>query len=92
MADVARHTDLLRRGDTGLIVVDVQEGFRPVIDAFDAMARNVAFLSIDVVGSTAMKVGEDKAFIEHDFKEYKKMVEAAIGGCSISSRDVMGKA
>ena len=41
----------------------------------DAMARHVAFLAIDVVGSTDMKLGEDKAFIEHDFREYKKLVE-----------------
>ena len=45
MADVARHKDLLRREETGLIVVDVQEGFRPVIDAFDDMARNVGILA-----------------------------------------------
>ena len=44
----------------------------------DSMAREVAFLSIDVVGSTDMKLGEDKAFVEHDFREYKKLVEAAM--------------
>ena len=40
-----RHGALLRRGDTGLVVVDVQEGFRPVIDGFDAMVRNVGILA-----------------------------------------------
>src|SRR5258706_3320780 len=44
----------------------------------DSMARELAFLSIDVVGSTDMKLGEDKAFVEHDFKEYKKLVETAM--------------
>ena len=44
----------------------------------DSMAREVAFLSIDVVGSTDMKLGEDKAFVEHDFREYKKLVETAM--------------
>ncbi|MGE5615954.1 MAG: hypothetical protein ACM3X5_03485, partial [Bacillota bacterium] len=44
----------------------------------DAMARHVAFLAMDVVGSTDMKLGEDKAFIEHDFREYKKMVEESM--------------
>jgi class 3 adenylate cyclase/tRNA A-37 threonylcarbamoyl transferase component Bud32 len=44
----------------------------------DSMSREVAFLSIDVVGSTDMKLGEDKAFVEHDFREYKKLVEAAM--------------
>jgi class 3 adenylate cyclase len=37
--------------------------------------RKLAFLSIDVVGSTKMKVGEDKLVIEHAFTEYKKFVE-----------------
>ena len=37
--------------------------------------RHLAFLSIDVVGSTKMKVGEDKLTIEHAFSEYKKFVE-----------------
>ncbi len=45
MADVTRHKGLLRRDTTGLIVVDVQEGFRPVIDGFDEMARNVGILA-----------------------------------------------
>ncbi|MDA1103183.1 MAG: guanylate cyclase [Gemmatimonadetes bacterium] len=44
----------------------------------DAMTRDVAFLALDVVESTNMKLGEDPAFIEHDFKEFKKMVEAEI--------------
>jgi hypothetical protein len=42
----------------------------------DAMTRDVAFLALDVVESTNMKLGEDKAFIEHDFREFKKMVDA----------------
>ena len=45
MADVTRHKDLLRRAETGLIVVDVQEGFRHVIDGFDEMAHNVGILA-----------------------------------------------
>ena len=40
-----RHPALLRREDTGLIVVDVQEAFRPVIDAFDATVRNCGILA-----------------------------------------------
>jgi class 3 adenylate cyclase/tRNA A-37 threonylcarbamoyl transferase component Bud32 len=44
----------------------------------DSMSRELAFLSIDVVGSTDMKLGEDKAFVEHDFREYKKLVETAM--------------
>ena len=37
--------------------------------------RHLSFLSIDVVGSTKMKIGEDKLAIEHAFAEYKKFVE-----------------
>src|SRR5207245_898669 len=36
--------------------------------------RHLAFLSIDVAGSTKMKAGEDKLVIEHAFTEYKKFV------------------
>lgn len=45
MADVTRHPGLLTRDGTGLIVVDVQEGFRQVIDGFDEMTRNVGILA-----------------------------------------------
>jgi class 3 adenylate cyclase len=45
-----------------------------------AMERQLAFLSIDVANSTAMKVGEDQVTIEHDFAEYKKLVEAELVG------------
>jgi serine/threonine protein kinase/class 3 adenylate cyclase len=37
--------------------------------------RSLAFLSVDVVGSTKMKVGEDKLVVEHAFSEYKKFVD-----------------
>jgi len=41
------------------------------------MGRDLAFLAIDIVDSTGMKQGEEKAIIEHDFKEYKRFVERA---------------
>jgi class 3 adenylate cyclase len=41
----------------------------------DTFAREVAFLAVDVVGSTAMKAGEDPASIQYDFEEYRKLVE-----------------
>jgi len=41
----------------------------------DGMGRDLAFLSIDVVGSTAMKEQEDPAAAQIDFAEYRKMVE-----------------
>ncbi len=44
----------------------------------DAMGRDLAFLSIDVVDSTGMKVGEEKGIVERDFREYKRLVEGKI--------------
>ncbi len=43
----------------------------------DEMGRDLAFLSIDVVDSTGMKEGEERAAVEHDFKEYRRLVERA---------------
>lgn len=40
-----RHEALLRRERTGLIIVDVQEAFRPVIDGFDGVVRNCGILA-----------------------------------------------
>jgi class 3 adenylate cyclase len=37
--------------------------------------KPLAFMSIDVVGSTQMKRGEDKLTVEHAFVEFKKFVE-----------------
>ena len=47
MADVVvqRHPALLRRERTGLILVDVQEAFRPVIDRFDATVAACGLLA-----------------------------------------------
>lgn len=42
----------------------------------DSLGRDLAFLSIDVVGSTEMKIGEDKSLVEYDFREFKKFVES----------------
>ncbi len=38
------------------------------------MEKTMAFLSIDVVGSTAMKEKEDKLAIQHDFDRYNELV------------------
>ncbi|MGH8675037.1 MAG: hypothetical protein ACREVG_12090 [Burkholderiales bacterium] len=45
----------------------------------ESMQRDLAFLSIDVVGSTDMKLGEDKTQIEMDFRSYKKFIDTQIG-------------
>ncbi len=41
----------------------------------DGMGRDMAFLSVDVVGSTDMKENEDSSVAQIDFDEYRKMVE-----------------
>ena len=59
--------------------VDRAELLRAFAEAkkkLDAFGREVAFLSVDVVGSTAMKEREDNAAIQYDFAEYRKLVEA----------------
>lgn len=50
--------------------------FAGVKKKLDAYGREVAFLSIDVVGSTEMKRNEDPAAAQYDFQEYRKLVEA----------------
>ena len=40
--------------------------------------RDLAFLAVDVVDSTAMKRGEDQSNIEHDYTEYRDMIESKI--------------
>jgi class 3 adenylate cyclase/tRNA A-37 threonylcarbamoyl transferase component Bud32 len=75
LAPIRKKMESMKPGDTR----SREELIQLMIDAkkkLDSMARDVAFLAIDVVGSTDMKLGEDKAFVEHDFREYKKLVEA----------------
>lgn len=44
----------------------------------ESMSRDLAFLSIDVADSTKMKIGEEKTDIEHDFREYKNLVDGKL--------------
>jgi len=44
----------------------------------DQHKKNLSFLAIDVVNSTGMKIGEESAIAERDFRQYKKLVEKAI--------------
>jgi nicotinamidase-related amidase len=44
MAALGRHPALLTPDETGLIVIDVQEAFRPVIDRFDETVANCRIL------------------------------------------------
>jgi hypothetical protein len=57
---------------------DLLKIFAETKKSLDKMGMDLAFLSIDVVDSTGMKEGEEKALIEYTFKEYKKYVEKII--------------
>jgi class 3 adenylate cyclase len=47
------------------------------------MGRDLAFLAIDIVDSTGMKVDEDKAVVQHDFLQYRDFVSQILSdhGC-----------
>ena len=58
--------------------VDRQELLRIFAETkkkLDTLGREVAFLSVDVVGSTEMKLQEESAAVQYDFQEYRKLVE-----------------
>ncbi len=44
----------------------------------DAAKQDLTFVSLDIAGSTTMKIGEDPFVIEHAFVEYRKLVERII--------------
>ncbi|WP_143198016.1 adenylate/guanylate cyclase domain-containing protein [Bradyrhizobium sp. AS23.2] len=54
---------------------DLLRVFAETKKKLDSFGREVAFLAIDVVGSTQMKAGEDPASVQYDFAEYRKLVE-----------------
>jgi class 3 adenylate cyclase len=45
--------------------------------------REMAFLAADVVGSTKMKLGEERITIEHAFAEYKKFLDRIFRECRV---------
>lgn len=65
----------LQSGNTKLSHQELLKVFAETKRKLDAMGRDLAFLSVDVVGSTQMKVHEEPAAIQHDFLEYRKLVE-----------------
>jgi len=44
----------------------------------DEQKKDVTFLAVDVVNSSGMKLGEDPALAERDFRHYRKFVESCI--------------
>jgi class 3 adenylate cyclase len=67
----------LRMAESGKTVnrQELLKVFAETKKKLDTFGREVAFLAIDVVGSVAMKAGEDPAAIQYDFEEYRKLVE-----------------
>ena len=49
MTQPTRHDSLLRREGTGLILVDIQDAFAPVIDRFDEVVRQAGLLTRGMV-------------------------------------------
>ena len=68
-----------RRKDREELLKDFAEAKRRL----DEMGRDLAFLSIDVVDSTGLKMGEDQAAVTHDFTAYKHFVDTKLSahGC-----------
>jgi class 3 adenylate cyclase len=52
--------------------------FAEIKKKLDETGRDLAFLSIDVVDSAGMKEGEERAIVEHDFREYKRFIETTL--------------
>jgi len=52
--------------------------FADIKKKLDETGRDLAFLAIDVVDSTGMKNGEERAIVEHDFREYKRFVDSTL--------------
>jgi len=44
----------------------------------DTLGRDLSFLSVDIVSSTAMKQSEEPAAVQHDFDEYRRLVERVL--------------
>jgi nicotinamidase-related amidase len=77
MADIgARHPGLLGRDDTGLVVVDVQEGFRPVIDQFDAVVANCRILvaGFGILGAPVLVTEQYPKGLGHTVAEIAEVV------------------
>jgi class 3 adenylate cyclase len=52
--------------------------FAQIKTELEKVGRDLAFLSIDVVDSTKMKIGEDPVTVENDFLEYHQFVEGKL--------------
>lgn len=46
--------------------------------SLESQQQHLAFLAMDIVNSTGMKIGEDPVIAERDFRQYRLMVEGVI--------------
>lgn len=97
MAELTRGKDLLTKDDTGLIIVDVQEGFRPVIDRFDEIVRNIAILTegfaifgrpVIVTEQYPKGLGSTVAEVEEHLAAFSETIEKTrFSGCGVPAFD-----
>ncbi|MBM3543907.1 MAG: hypothetical protein FJX44_05315 [Alphaproteobacteria bacterium] len=72
--DLEAKIDKLQKGK-GVDHQELLKIFAETKRKLDALARDLSFLSVDVVGSTQMKESEEPAAIQHDFHAYRQLVE-----------------
>lgn len=97
MEGVKRGAGLLDREATGLIVIDVQEGFRPVIDGFDEMVANIRILAdgfgllgrpVIVTEQYPKGLGRTVPEVEENLPAFTERVEKVrFSGCGVSTFD-----
>lgn len=73
-ADLEAKIDKLQKGK-GIDHQELLKIFAETKRKLDALARDLSFLSVDIVGSTRMKESEEQAAIQHDFHAYRQLVE-----------------
>ena len=79
-AELDAPSSLLKKAASGgkLKRKDLLEIYAQAKKSLDEHKSNLAFLSIDVVDSTGMKVGEEPGIAERDFRRYKNFVDEII--------------
>ncbi len=77
-AELAEAVDPIQSAIAGANREKLLELYTQTKRSLDNQKRSLAFLAMDVVNSTGMKVGEDPAIAERDFRQYKQMVEGVI--------------
>ncbi len=97
MADMTRGKGLLTKDDTGLIIVDVQEGFRPVIDRFDDIVRNIGILAegfailgrpVIVTEQYPKGLGKTVPEVEEHLAAFSETIEKVrFSGCGVPAFD-----